>query len=425
MGSLLSIFRTKRATKAILEDIENEMESLQDLKESASKREKTAIFVFLVFIVMCYTIAAFILFRYYIVFNTSKENLIINSVALLVFIATIFGLYGLKRLLHWYYRWIQEYINERLKHLRRQKKKILEKVKETENFKDAKEILEKYDPNALFEGVSFRTLSNTPLLNQPTQSRLSIDPQLRYRGGGAMNTPIRPMPAIMSSTPQRPTMTGFSQNLIRGPQLTPQRMPMMAMPPPVRLIKPILPQRRSVMDKLVDYVVGDGPNNRYALICIHCYSHNGMALKDEFEYIQYKCGYCKQFNPPRKVRPIAPRIESQRTSLPPVIDEPESDTESERGRSNQQTTNIQEISTLNDVHNDNHNNKDSDKNRVRSDTSDESIDAQTVNSTTKTGSNETINCSEDVNQESENKHQLNSNNSEIDKEIPFIDEQNI
>ena len=39
------------------------------------------------------------------------------------------------------------------------------------------------------------------------------------------------------------------------------------------------------MDKLVEYLVGDGPENRYALICKQCQSHNGMALKEEFEYI--------------------------------------------------------------------------------------------------------------------------------------------
>ena len=37
--------------------------------------------------------------------------------------------------------------------------------------------------------------------------------------------------------------------------------------------------------QFLDYVVGDGPGQRYALICSTCYGHNGMALKDEFEYI--------------------------------------------------------------------------------------------------------------------------------------------
>ena len=36
--------------------------------------------------------------------------------------------------------------------------------------------------------------------------------------------------------------------------------------------------------QVIEYLVGDGPNNRYALICKQCCSHNGMALKDEFEF---------------------------------------------------------------------------------------------------------------------------------------------
>lgn len=27
------------------------------------------------------------------------------------------------------------------------------------------------------------------------------------------------------------------------------------------------------------------PSSRYALICQQCFSHNGMALKEEFEYL--------------------------------------------------------------------------------------------------------------------------------------------
>ena len=40
--------------------------------------------------------------------------------------------------------------------------------------------------------------------------------------------------------------------------------------------------------QVVEFLVGDGPNNRCALICAKCYSHNGMALPSEFEY----CSKC-------------------------------------------------------------------------------------------------------------------------------------
>lgn len=55
--------------------------------------------------------------------------------------------------------------------------------------------------------------------------------------------------------------------------------------------------------QMVEYLVGDGPNNRYALICSQCHSHNGMALRDEFEYLSFRCAYCYHLNPSRKKKP--------------------------------------------------------------------------------------------------------------------------
>ena len=59
-------------------------------------------------------------------------------------------------------------------------------------------------------------------------------------------------------------------------------------PPGPPLPRPVLPRERGYMDRVVEYLVGDGPHNRYALICRQCQSHNGMALKEEFEYIGSK-----------------------------------------------------------------------------------------------------------------------------------------
>ena len=60
-------------------------------------------------------------------------------------------------------------------------------------------------------------------------------------------------------------------------------------PPGPPLPRPILPRERGYMDKVVEYLVGDGPSNRFALICKQCQSHNGMALREEFEYIGKTC----------------------------------------------------------------------------------------------------------------------------------------
>ncbi|CAG2181697.1 unnamed protein product [Oppiella nova] len=90
MGSLLSIFRAKRDTKALLESIHNEIESIEDLKESVSKREKNCICLFFTAFVIIYTISVLVFYRFYLVVNYSKENIIENLLWLLPFIVSPF-----------------------------------------------------------------------------------------------------------------------------------------------------------------------------------------------------------------------------------------------------------------------------------------------------------------------------------------------
>ena len=53
--------------------------------------------------------------------------------------------------------------------------------------------------------------------------------------------------------------------------------------------RPVLPRERGVVDRFIEYLIGDGPSNRFALVCRRCESHNGMALKEEFPYLGEQC----------------------------------------------------------------------------------------------------------------------------------------
>lgn len=46
-----------------------------------------------------------------------------------------------------------------------------------------------------------------------------------------------------------------------------------------QLPRPLLDRNRSALDKVVDYLLKDGPNQRMALICMDCGSHNGNLLE--------------------------------------------------------------------------------------------------------------------------------------------------
>lgn len=265
-----------------------------------------------------YSLPLVILPALYVVVVTSRLRvLILRFVPRRAFI--------LQRALQWYYRWVIEGKEDRLKELRKEKRKILDKVKDTETYKVARELLEKYDPTSLTDkqaaAASSQNVPRSPIAN----------PGLRYRGSPntqaspvhhiqtprpAGMQPPRPYPAIMGTPMQPPVRPG---------QVVPAGFgrPSMGMQPP-RMSRPLLPNDRSVVEKLVDYVVGDGPSNRYALICSNCKSHNGMALKDEFEYIAFYCCYCRFPNPARKERPFAPRLAA---NARPVVSEPDSDSD--------------------------------------------------------------------------------------------------
>lgn len=58
-----------------------------------------------------------------------------------------------KKLLQWYFRRKIERKNEELTDLIKQKRSVLDNVMETETYKVAKEILEKYDPETLRKSV--------------------------------------------------------------------------------------------------------------------------------------------------------------------------------------------------------------------------------------------------------------------------------
>merc|ERR1712029_767800 len=128
-------------------------------------------------------------------------------------------------------------------------------------------------------------------------SSMSVTNTLATRSGPG------PASALTGPGPRQPPSLGPAGG--PGPRQPPPAAVGRPGPP---LPRPILPRERGYLDKFVEFLVGDGPSNRYALICRQCESHNGMALREEFEYIAFRCCYCYYWNPARKQRPVAPRL---------------------------------------------------------------------------------------------------------------------
>ncbi|XP_012608862.1 endoplasmic reticulum junction formation protein lunapark isoform X3 [Microcebus murinus] len=193
---------------------------------------------------------------------------------------------------------------------------------EKETYKTAKLILERFDPDSKkakeFEPPSAGaavTARPGQEIRQRTAAHRNLSPtSASPTQGPPPQVPVSPGPPKDTSAPggppERTVTPALPSNLLPRHLGSPATsVPGMGLHPPgPPLARPILPRERGALDRIVEYLVGDGPQNRYALICQQCFSHNGMALKEEFEYIAFRCAYCFFLNPARKTRPQAPRL---------------------------------------------------------------------------------------------------------------------
>ncbi|KAM8739176.1 endoplasmic reticulum junction formation protein lunapark-B isoform 3-T4 [Acanthopagrus schlegelii] len=325
MGGLISRWKTKQTTVEQLESLDKEIKELEEFRAKNQRLQKLWVGRLLLYSSVLYLLTSLIVYCLYL----PEQWLHRLAMALPFFIYPVL-VWFIRKLLIFLFSKRTERNSEKLEDLKAAKKKILEEVMETETYKNAKLILERFDPEAKKKAE----LESTPVRPQMTPRP---GQEIRQRG-----MPMRPMPM---GTPGAMTMTPVGARPPMGPGGTPVGTPVEPVPlsapggPPERsalsasvlhgavprtpcspipgvglhppgppLARPILPKDRGAVDRVIEYLVGDGPQNRYALICQQCFSHNGMALKEEFEYLAFRCAYCYFLNPARKTRPQAPRL---------------------------------------------------------------------------------------------------------------------
>lgn len=292
MGILFSRFRAKPSTKDLLEELEKDIETLEEYKRSTELQQKTVVRSLVFYSVLLYIIFAGVFLFYS--FPVTTRDRVIYSIPLLIFPLL---LYILKKFLHWYFLQKIRNNDENLIELKKRKRSLLEYAMETETYKVVKELLERFDPEYHKKIFEMRPAIEAPPPAPSVKGQFS-DMELRRR-----NVPSKGSAPIALGPPGQ-TLTINS----------------LAVRPPIQpMPRPVLPRERTFVDRLVDYLVGDGPSNRYALICRQCQSHNGMALKEEFEFVAFRCCYCFQWNPPRNQHPPPPRLSLPAPSAPPAI----------------------------------------------------------------------------------------------------------
>ncbi|XP_011601339.2 endoplasmic reticulum junction formation protein lunapark-B isoform X3 [Takifugu rubripes] len=316
MGAIISRWKTKLTTVEQLENIDKEIKQLEEFRAKNQRLQKLWVGRLLLYSSALYLLISLFVYLLYL----PEQWLLRLAMALPFFIYPVL-VWFIRRFLIFLFSKRSERNNDKLEDLKATKKKILEEVMETETYKNAKAILERFDPDAKKKPE----LEATPVRPQMTPG---AGQELRQRGVALrhmpMGTPVAVTPGArpplgpggtpvervpLSAPGGPPERSGLAASVQMTPRSLGSPVPGVGMHPPgPPLARPVLPKDRGAVDRVIEYLVGDGPQNRYALICQQCFSHNGMALKEEFEYLAFRCAYCYFLNPARKMRPQAPRL---------------------------------------------------------------------------------------------------------------------
>ncbi|NXJ23680.1 LNP protein, partial [Dicrurus megarhynchus] len=310
--------QAKPSTVEVLEKIDKEIQTLEEFREKNQRLQKLWVGRLLLYSSLLYLITCLIVYLWCL-----PDEWTARLTMTLPFFAFPLIIWCIRTLLIFFFSKRTERNNDALEDLKSQKKKILEEVMEKETYKTAKLILERFDPESSGKETELPSAgtSATPRPGQEIRQRTAAQrnastPQPATPKQGSPKSPVPASPnlqretAALSGLPERTAVPSLQSNVLpRRPGSPATSVPGMGLHPPgPPLARPVLPRERGVVDRVIEYLVGDGPQNRYALICQQCFSHNGMALKEEFEYIAFRCAYCFFLNPARKTRPQAPRL---------------------------------------------------------------------------------------------------------------------
>ncbi|KAI8127563.1 Protein lunapark-B [Lucilia cuprina] len=316
MGVIWSKFRKEKSTQEVLEALQEKIDTLETFTVNTQEQKKRIVGNFLAVSIGVYVIA-FAVF-YFVYFPPTWQERIVYFVPLLLFPIIIILL---RYLFTWYFQRKLNKNSKKLTALRAEKKKILEQVMDKETYKVAVNLLARFADKP--SKTSFALSSSTPSkLNQTLHNRSlpsanfnQRSKQLALTSSSAVTTTSTPSPRTpvnyMMSTNTPRLISQMSPTATSSPSSTALMSQQSGLNQQLRRRTPfpiVNQQDKGVFDRIVDVLIGDGPQDRFAMICKECYSHNGMALKDDFEYTTFRCAFCNALNPARKSRPVAPRL---------------------------------------------------------------------------------------------------------------------
>ncbi|XP_064307743.1 endoplasmic reticulum junction formation protein lunapark isoform X3 [Phalacrocorax carbo] len=273
MGGLISRWRqAKPSTVEVLEKIDKEIQTLEEFREKNQRQQKLWVGRLLFYSSLLYLITCLTVYLWCL-----PDEWTARLIMTLPFFAFPLIIWSIRTLLIFFFSKRTERNNDALEDFKSQKKKILEEVMEKETYKTAKLILERFDPESSAKEAEL-TSAGTSAIPRPgqeirqrtTAQRSASVPLPATPKQGSPKSLVQASPSLQRDTsapsgpPERTVVPSLQSNVLpRRPGSPATSVPGMGLHPPgPPLARPILPRERGVVDRVIEYLVGDGPQNR-------------------------------------------------------------------------------------------------------------------------------------------------------------------
>ncbi|PWN32125.1 uncharacterized protein FA14DRAFT_162375 [Meira miltonrushii] len=307
--SFLSWFRpwwktTETDYETVLARLTKDIQNVQTRLIRVNQRERRSSITLTLYAILLWL--AYTLFVYFT--TTEKRPLMTKSERFHVWLPSVIGLIiiiSVRSIVRWWFRRVCTGEEKHLRSLQRARRKKIDEIKQATKFDHLRSLLERYDDTAPNRPGMKRGGSSMDgkQIKQAQQSNTQATRQFQgMKDGkpvnGGTQTGAIPADAQAFSTP------------VKNVQKTAQGQPVPTIVTtgtgaalPFDTPQQHLRFQKTWLDRVADKILGVetseqdvGAEQRYALICHVCLTHNGLCPKEDWEEVQYICPRCGTFN---------------------------------------------------------------------------------------------------------------------------------
>ncbi|CAA6655784.1 unnamed protein product [Spirodela intermedia] len=202
-----------------------------------------------------------------------------------------------------------------LERLRAERKAKIDELKERTNYYTTQQLIQRYDLDPAAKAAAAAVLASK--LGADTGMKFFVGEESNSNNSSGKSSHVELVKSDGLRNRKHPHRNKSAESDKIQTQLIDEISPDQEVPAQTRKVVEHDKNPRSDdggwISRIAALLVGDDPTQCYAVICVNCRMHNGLARKDDFPYITYYCPHCDALNGPRQSEELASGPSSEKT----------------------------------------------------------------------------------------------------------------